>query len=1054
MRVSLLGPLRLDTDDGRPVPVGGVRLRMLLARLALDPGRFVPVDTLVDDLWGATPPADAANALQSLVSRLRKALPVPDAVVSGPAGYRLAVAPDDVDVTRFDRLTADGRAHLRAGHPTQAAATLAEALRLVRGDALADLADAPFAAPVTARLTETALSAAEDRFEAELALGHQADVVAALDELTTRHPLRERLVTLRIRALADTGRTADALAGYQRVRQALADELGVDPSAELEAAHLAVLRGQDSTPKVRNTLPAPLTSFVGRDAELADATALLRGNRLVSLLGAGGAGKTRLAVELACRWPGRVWFVELASVREDVGLPDLVAAVLSALDLRDVRAFDPQPTMLRDPLERVVDLFGSAPGLLVLDNCEHVVNGAAELADVLLRRCPALTVLATTREPLAITGEVLCRVGPLDLPEERAPLADALTAPAVRLFADRAVAAQPTFTVDEQNLAPVTEICRRLDGMPLALELAAARLRAMTPHQVADLLDDRFRLLTGGSRTSLPRHRTLRGVVEWSWELLTKPERMLAMRLATLAGGATEESAVGVCADADLSAADIPYLLASLVEKSLLTVTPTTGGRPRYRMLETVRAYGLAELAAAGEADRISTAYVDYFVAFIERVEPTLRTAEQLTTMAQLRLEHDNVSAALARAVDMRDVDKAARLVGGMGWYWAMTGNGTEAFTWVTTVAELPPPERETAATVGVRMLGLVARYEGLAPVAEFDRLWAEGERLGLVDRYPMVGVMEAVVRIRQGTPDRAREAAERLKRHPDPWARAAGRLVSCFIAVHMADVMLAEDELLASLAGFQELGERWGITFTLGLLGQYRMMRGDQDGAVRAHEEAVRIAGELGTGELPPMQLMQLGAARGMAGDVDGAERDVLTALSTVDGNNELRLMGLCVLIHIAVIRKELAEARRLADEAVAVAESIPDDGGPNPRTALQMAKASISLAAGDLREARMLLATALDTAWPRSDMSSVAGIGERIAVLVSRRGEDQRAAELLGAAAGIRGMLDQGEPNVRELVGMLRERIGEDGYRSAFDRGFGYERETAIEHLRAAVT
>jgi ATP/maltotriose-dependent transcriptional regulator MalT len=316
-----------------------------------------------------------------------------------------------------------------------------------------------------------------------------------------------------------------------------------------------------------------------------------------------------------------------------------------------------------------------------------------------------------------------------------------------------------------------------------------------------------------------------------------------------------------------------------------------------------------------------------------------------------------------------------------------------------------------------------------------------------------MVGVMEAVVRIRQGMPDRGREAAERLKQHADPWASAAGWLVSCFIAVHMADVALAEDELLASLTKFKEIGERWGITFTLGLLGQYRMMRGDQEGAVRAHEEAVRVAGELGTRELPPMQLMQLGAARGMAGDLDGAERDVLTALSTVDGSHELRLLGLSVLVHIAVSRKDLPRASRLADEAEQVANGIRDDGGPSPMSVLQVARASIALAAGELDDARAWLATALDAAWPRSDMSSIAGIGERIALLVARRGDDQRAAELLGTAASIRGMLDQGEPNVRELVGALNERLGDEKYRSAFERGFGREREDAIEQLKAAL-
>ncbi|HEX5116435.1 MAG TPA: BTAD domain-containing putative transcriptional regulator [Pseudonocardiaceae bacterium] len=1062
MRVALLGPLRLATENGEEVPLGGVRLRMLLARLALEPGRFVPASALVDGLWGDQPPADAANALQSLVSRLRRtirdATGVADVVLSGPAGYQLAVAATDVDVTRFDRLAGEGRAHLRADRPGPAEAACTEALRLWHGPALADGAEAPFAAPVAARLTEARLAVAEDRCEAVLAQGRPADALAELDHLVADHPLRERLVALRLRALAGVGRPADALADYDRIRRELAAELGVDPSAELRAAHLAVLRGdaaQSAPPptRTRADLPAPLTSFVGRDAELAEASALLNQGRLVSLVGAGGAGKTRLAVELAGRvgTPGRVWFVELAPVREDAGLTELAPAVLSALELRDVRIMDGAAS--RDAVDRLVEQFAGRPGLLVLDNCEHLVAGAAELADVLLRRCAALTVLATTREPLAVTGEVGYRVGPLDLPAEQASLAEARESPAVRLFVDRAAAARPGFTLTEANLNPVIEICRRLDGMPLALELAAARLRAMTPRQVADLLDDRFRLLTVGSRASLPRHRTLRAVVEWSWDLLTKPERVLARRCALLPAGADEDAVVGVCVDDDLPADDIPYLLASLVEKSLLTVVIGQDDRPRYRMLETVRAYGLAELAESGEADRIGAAFVDHFVTVVERTEPLLRTRDQLHALALLAAEHDNVMAALDRAVAMSEADLAARMVAGMAWYWTMAGNGNEAANWAKVIIALPPGQ-DTPATVAVR-LALLAGDNTEADVAavDLDDLWARGERVGMMDRYPMLGLIEAITRIRTGDTDGAAATAARLTAGADPWTAAAGRLITCFVAAHGADTASAETELLTALEGFRELGERWGSAFTLGLLGQYRMMRGDRAGAVAAHEEAVRIASEVVVrNNLPPMQLMQLGAARGMSGDLDGAERDVRTALATVDSEDRgLRLMGLCVLIHIAVLRADLPAARQLAADADHVAG--PDVQIADWAAALGMAKAMIALAADELDEVGRHLDGALSAVAPVGDMSSLASVGERIAVLVGRRGDDRAAAELLGAAAGIRGLLDQGEPHVRTLVAGLTERLGDDGYRTAFRRGFDLDRATAVEVLRNAV-
>jgi hypothetical protein len=470
-------------------------------------------------------------------------------------------------------------------------------------------------------------------------------------------------------------------------------------------------------------------------------------------------------------------------------------------------------------------------------------------------------------------------------------------------------------------------------------------------------------------------------------------------------------------------------------------------------MLETVRAYGLAELAESGEVDRIGAAFVDYFLGFVERIEPVLRSRDQLHALARLAAEHDNVIAALDRAVGMGDTDGAARLVSAMAWYWMMAGNGNEAANWAKVIAELPPGP-ETPATVAVR-LALLAGDNTEADVAavDLDELWALGERVGMMDRYPMLGVIEAVLRIRQGDVEGAAAVAVRLTTGSDPWTAAAGRLVTCFVAAHRADTAVAETELLAALDSFRALGERWGSAFALGLLGQFRMMRGDQAGAVEAHEEAVRIAGEVIVhNNLPPMQLMQLGAARGMSGDLDGAERDVRSALATVDSEDRgMRLMGLCVLIHIAVLRGDLPAARQLADEADEVAG--PGNQIADWAAALAMAKAMIALTEGEWDEAGRHLHTGLTVAAPVADMSAVASIGERVAVLVARRGNDLAAAELLGAAAGIRGLLDQGEPNVRELVAGLTDRLGADGYRTAFDRGFHLDRETAVERLRDAV-
>ncbi|WP_406859032.1 BTAD domain-containing putative transcriptional regulator [Streptomyces sp. HUAS MG47] len=535
---GILGPTRALGPDGDELPLSGGRLRALVAALAVAGGRGVHVAGLAAEVWGEddTPVAERTPAVQALVGRARRVLGR-DAVLSGPGGYRLAVERDAVDLYRFERLAEEGASALRAGEPGRAATVLDEALGLWRGPVLADLPDRD-ADPRVVRAERRHVEARRDRLAAEVALGRAAEALAPLAALTAEHPLDEPLAVLRLRALRAAGRPAEALEAYEVVRTLLAERLGTDPGSELRALHAELLRPVVPPTEGAAGLPARLTTFVGRGAELDLIAGELTAHRLVTLTGAGGVGKTRLSLEAADRagaaWPDGVRLVELAAVRDAAAVP---AAVLTALGARETHLWagsGAPETQGRDALTRLVEHCGRQRILVLLDNCEHVVDAVAALAETVLAHCPGVTILATSREPLGVPGEAVRPVEPLPEPT------------ALRLFAERGASARPGFAVDDDPEA-AAEICRRLDGLPLAIELAAARLRLLTPQQIADRLDDRFRLLTTGARTVLPRQQTLRAVVDWSWDLLTDPERSVLRRLSVFSGGCDLTAAEAVC---------------------------------------------------------------------------------------------------------------------------------------------------------------------------------------------------------------------------------------------------------------------------------------------------------------------------------------------------------------------------------------------------------------------------------------------------------------------------------------------------------------------------
>ncbi|WP_079044963.1 MULTISPECIES: BTAD domain-containing putative transcriptional regulator [unclassified Streptomyces] len=951
----VLGPCQaFRTDDGTEAGLGGARLRALLTALAATGGGAVGTRALIDQVWADTDPADApgqdrTEALQALVGRLRRAVGR-EAVVSVPGGYRLAAGPDDIDLHRFERLATEGAAALAEGHADRAAVLLDEALGLWRGPALADLPGRD-TDPLVVRIEQRHRQARRDRLAADLALGRATEVLAPLAALAAGQPLDEPLQALRIRALRASGRPAEALAAYEEVRASLADRLGTDPGPELRALHAELLAaapagrpaptsrpapvgiapegpvpdgsapvgaapdgsspggsGPSSYPPA-GVLPARLTSFIGRGGELDALAAGWGERRLVTLTGPGGVGKTRLALEAAETYEGRVHLAELASVREE---STVAAAVLTALGGRGTRLWRSPPvpdSASGDPFAELVEHCAGRRLLLVLDNCEHVVDAAASLVQALLTRCPGVTVLATSREALGVPGEVVRPLGPL--PMEMA----------LRLLGERGAAARPGFAMGEDEGA-AEEVCRRLDGLPLAIELAAARLRVLSVRQIADRLDDRFRLLTTGARTVLPRQQTLRAVVDWSWELLDASERAVLRRLAVFTGGTDLAGAEAVCAgegaggarEAEpegavdgaclpgplesaeapdvLSELDVLDLLGALVDKSLVVADPgRDGGDTRFRLLETVAEYAAERLAESGERAAVERRHLTYYRELARRTEPEMRGRGQIAALARFEREHGNLRGALRTAVALRDEQEVLCLVHSLSWFWQLRNHQVDARTWAVEAGRLGPDpfaepvrpagpldgrctdvplpwtgERLREARRGGRMFALAT--EGGDGATALERPETRARLAALVSAYrpglPQTcrqpGSMWHFARLMTGeldTLDAALTAIVRACRdHAPGWDLAFALLMRAKLAGRGPDAAEA-------LALFEAAGDSWGIAEALAARGEAYERAGRLAEAAADFERAADAAARVGARSQVPVFTARLAAVR-----------------------------------------------------------------------------------------------------------------------------------------------------------------------------------------------
>ena len=932
---QVLGPVGA-ARSGQSVELGGRRQRCLLSLLLVEPGRAVSSDRLIDELWQGEAPSGAEGTLRVYVSRLRSTLG-DSSLLARPPGYALDIEPEQVDAWRFEQLYAEGRDALARGAAGMAADRLTAALALWRGPAFADVRDSGVLAREAGRLDELRIAALEERIDADLLLGRHSSLVAELERLVAEEPLRERMWRQLVTALHQSQRQADALAAYQRARRVLAEGLGVDPSEELQALERAVLRhdlAPVSTPVQRHNLPAPTTGLLGRDRELVDVAELLRTHRLVTLSGTGGAGKTRIALEVGTRqagsWTGGVWFVDLTANDDPTSPGNAVCRALGVRERPDVSALDTLVEHCRD-----------AELLIILDNCEHLVTAIAQLVHAVLHSSPFVHVLATSRVPLGAPGEIDYAVEPLPTPTDGLPGDQVTQFASVRLFLERGRAVRRDLATTATHMKTVARICRELDGLPLAIELAAARAKSLSLDDIAGRLDDRFRLLRSRHQSASPRHQTLRATFDWSYELLEEEQRELLAGLSVFAGGFTLDAVAAVCSQDDAARAD--ELVSRLVDSSLVVVTAASA-RARDGLLQTVREYAAEHLATSGRADLVRRSHAAYFLEVAEHARTEGREGK-VEALDLLDAERENLHSAMRWTLAIGS-DLAVPLAARLWRYWLVRGLRRQGLDWLEQALSLPSavpgPPRSMAlagAALFARLLGDFTRAESFA---------LEGVALGRAVGPPRALTVSLNV-------------LTTLSARAGDFERAAGHCDESMAVAHSAG-----DVRLEAVALF---------VLTEGLLhgGRYADVR-------EVGSRALELARTAGDPEVIAIVLARLGIAAALEHGLEEAAEHLTEALEHARALGFPETAGWCCegLALVAAARGESARAARL----LGAGESLRREGG----STIQPAEAAV-------REATMAtLRRALPTERLQVALESGRGLGL-----------DEAAAEAVAAATRV---------------------------------------------------
>jgi len=1066
LAISLFGPFHV-TLDGTPVTEFKTnKVQALLAYLAVEADRAHERESLAGLLWPEQPEEAARVNLRASLHRLRQAIHAADEssclLLTREAVQFNLECDHALDVRTFLALlqACDGHQHDHIETCPLCHARLKQAAALYRGDFLADLTLSDSVAfdewVVVKRemLRRKALDALTDLAAFHEWRGEYASAQRYALRQIEIEPWRELAYRQLMRALALNGQRTEALAHYDQCRAVLAKELGVEPEAETVALVVQIRTGQ-LTPAHEpppGNLPVPLTRFIGREQEMAEVKQLLATTHLLTLTGPGGVGKTRLALQVAAEVGGDyadgVWLVELAALAQPAQAPQAVATALNMCEESQRPLLDTLSDCLRDKQL-----------LLVLDNCEHLVQACAELAERLLRVAPRLRIIATSRESLRVTGERVYLVPSLRVPDasaaHRMTLAELTQYESVRLFMDRAASVQSNLAVTSANAEALAQICYHLDGIPLAIELAAARVNVLPIEQIAARLDDRFRLLTGGSRTALPRQQTLLALIDWSYDWLSPAEQALFNRLSVFRGGCALEAMGTVCACKQVQHAEILKVLSQLVEKSLIRMDERSG-EPRYLMLETMRQYGQDKLEASGEAENTRRLHGEYFMRWAEEAEAQLSGAAQQEWLARLELEYDNLRMALEWSLN-HEPGIGLRLAGALGLFWdvrgyftegletlecALTGGGDEWKTWrakalhwagklaarqgnYERAQELETRSLELNRELG-HQAGIAHSLDGLGQLAWFQSDYATAWR------YYWASLSVQRERADQRGIATALNSLGQLARAQDDYA-AARRLYQ------------------ESLSISQEIADKRGMAFSLNGLGVIAWTKGDYATAQHLLEEALSLQRQVGDRQGLAHSLNNLGKVAWAQGDYEAAQRlyEESLVIERELGDKQGSAYSLHYMASLARVRGDYAIARALDEESLAVRRGIGNLWGI-AESLINLGKTA--LAQRDYAVARDHYAAGLNIEQEIVDKQGIADCLEGFARIASGQSNAERAARLYAAAQVLRQRVGVSPVSVERAeydldVAAARARLGA-AFDATWETGYTMTPEQAIAY------